>query len=194
MENNWTITQTKELFDTVAKANADGKGLVWAFDKMAVKCGRSSNSVRNYYYSQLKMFNLLPSLAKDLDITLPDVKRDNFELFDEKEIHSLIENILIQKAAGKSVRAVIAEMSQGDSKKALRLQNKYRSMLTHHRDYVKDVMASLAQRKIAYYDPYRKTVGDAVGEEDNLKKLTDYISKLDEQEAGSFLKLIKKLI
>lgn len=194
MENNWTIAQTKELFDTVAQANAQGQGLVWAFDKMAEKCGRSSNSVRNYYYSQLKMFQLLPSLAKDLHIELPDVKRDNFELFQPDEIRSLIENILIGKAGGKSVRALIATLSAGDAKLALRLQNKYRSMLTHHRAYVEEIMHSLKERGIAYYDPYKKTVGETGADDDNIKKLTDYISKLDEQEAGSFLRLIKKLI
>lgn len=178
----------------VAEAAKSGKGLVWAFDRMAAQCGRSSNSVRNYYYSQLKMFQLLPALAKDLQINLPEVKRDNFELFTQQEIRGLVENILIGKAEGKSVRAVIASLSGGDSKKALRLQNKYRSMLTHHRAYVEDVMSSLKSRGIAYYDPYRKAVGSVGEAEDNIAKLTDYISKLDEQEAGSFLKLIKKLI
>ena len=191
--DNWTIAQTKELFELVRQANAGGKGLNWAFDKMSQKCSRSSNSVRNYYYSQLKMFQLLPSLASDLKIRLPEVKRDSFELFEQSEIRELVESILIGKAEGKSVRATIAELSCGDTKKALRLQNKYRSMLTHHRPYMEEVMRSLKERKIQYYDPYRRALGGD-GSDDNIRKLTEYISKLDEQEAGSFLKLIRKLM
>lgn len=190
--DNWTIAQTKELFELVRQASVSGKGLNWAFEEMAQSCERSSNSVRNYYYSQLKMFRLLPTLATDLKIRLPEVKRDSFELFKQGEIRELIENILIGKADGKSVRATIAEMAGGDTKKALRLQNKYRSMLTHHRAYMDEIMGSLKERNIAYYDPYRRTLGSSEND-DNIRKLTEYISKLDEQEAGSFLKLIRKL-
>ncbi len=190
--DNWTIAQTKELFELVRQAGDNGRGLNWAFEKMSQKCSRSLNSVRNYYYSQLKMFQLLPSLASDLKIRLPKVKRDNFELFGQDEIRELIERILTGKAEGKSVRATIAELSGGDGKKALRLQNKYRSMLTHHRAYMEDVMRSLKERNIPYYDPYRKALGGD-GKDDNIRKLTEYISKLDEQEAGSFLNLIRKL-
>ena len=192
MENNWTIPATKELFSLVEQANTSGKGLSHAFEKMSEKYSRSVGSIRNYYYSQLKMFQLVPSLAHELGINVPRVKRDNFRLFGQSEIKNLMESILIGKAAGKSVRAVIAELSMGDAKTALRLQNKYRSMLTHHRSYVEEIMTSLKERGVSYYDPYRKTLGG--DNEDNIKKLTEYISKLDEQEAGSFLKLIRKLM
>lgn len=89
---------------------------------------------------------------------------------------------------------MIAAMSDGDSKRALRLQNKYRSMLTHHRAYVERIMEELKEREVAYYDPYRRTLGKSSDKDDNLKKLGEYISRLDEQEAGSFLQLIRKLI
>lgn len=194
MENNWTIAQTKELFALVHKANKMGKGLGCAFDEMSKKCGRSANSVRNFYYSQLKMFQLLPSLASDLKISVPDTKRDNFELFTKDEIKGLVEKVLTGKAQGKSVRAVIAELSGGDAKKALRLQNKYRSMLTHHKRYVEEIMLSLRERGIAYYDPFRRSIGQANEDEDNVRKLGEYVARLDEQEASNFLKLIRKLI
>ena len=178
MEKNWTISQTKELFDLVYRAAESGKGLNSAFIRMAEKCGRSVNSVRNYYYSQLKMFELVPTLSRDLGIRLVSVRRADFE-------------ILTAKARGKSVRAAIAEMADGDAKLALRLQNKYRSMLAHHRDRVTAVMEDMAARGVVYYNPYKKSVVDG---SDNIALLTEYISKLDEGEAGSFLKLIKKLV
>ena len=191
MEKNWTISQTKELFDLVYRAAESGKGLNSAFIRMAEKCGRSVNSVRNYYYSQLKMFELVPTLSRDLGIRLVSVRRADFKLFTEAEIRELIEKILTAKARGKSVRAAIAEMACGDAKLALRLQNKYRSMLAHHRDRVTAVMEDMAARGVVYYNPYKKSVVDG---SDNIALLTEYISKLDEGEAGSFLKLIKKLV
>lgn len=190
MEKNWTISQTKELFDLVYHAVENNRGLNSAFTKMSERCGRSVNSVRNYYYSQLKMFELVPTLAKDLGIKTVSVQRADFELFTEAEIATLIERVLTAKANGISVRAAIAEMANGDAKLALRLQNKYRSMLAHHRDRVTAVMEDMNARGVVYYNPYRKSVVDG----DNLALLTEYISKLDEGEAGSFLNLIKKLV
>ena len=194
MENNWTITETKELFDLAYKAADSGKGLSFAFNKMAAKCGRSLNSVRNYYYSQLKMFTLIPGLADDLGIKLVTGRRAEFETFSATEIDELLAYILTEKAKGVSVRAAIATLSGQDAKKALRLQNKYRSMLAHHPTKVTAVMDDLARRGVPYFNPYKKAVVDKEGAPDNIQLLTEYISRLDEGEAGSFLSLIKKLM
>lgn len=194
MQNNWTIQQTKELFDLVKENSDEGKGLFSAFEQMSLKCGRSINSVRNYYYSQLKMFELVPSLAGDLGIVTVKTKREEFELFNEDEIQYLVRNILIQKAKGKSVRAVIAEMADGNSKLALRLQNKYRSMIGHHKSKVQAIMNALSQEGVVYYNPYTKRLSDAADSADKLTQLNEYISGLDASEVGNFLNLIKKLI
>ena len=184
MENNWTIEQTKTLFSLAREAKEKGRGLIWAFSAMSEKSGRSVNSVRNYYYSQLKMFELVPSLATDLGIELLDSSRERFELFDSDEIEELIERVIIGKANGVSVRKTIAEMSEGDGKKALRLQNKYRSMILHHREKVTEIMRKLGAAGKNYYNPYLKEVIVAGAETDNYKKLGDYIASLDETEVG----------
>lgn len=194
MQNNWTIQQTKELFDLVKQTSDEGKGLFSAFEKMAENCGRSINSVRNYYYSQLKMFELVPSLADDLGIVTVKTKREEFELFDEEEIVSLIRTVLTGKALGKSVRSIISEMANGDAKLALRLQNKYRSMTAHHKPKVMSIMNALTSEGIVYYNPYTKQRSDAPDSEDKLSRLNEYIAGLDAAEVGSFLNLIKKLI
>lgn len=192
MENNWTIEQTKTLFSLAREAKEKERGLVWAFSAMSNKTGRSVNSVRNYYYSQLKMFELVPSLAKDLGIELVDSSRERFELFEADEIDELLENVLSGKARGVSVRQVIADMSGGDGKKALRLQNKYRSMILHHREKVNEVMRRIGASGKDYYNPYLKETVAAGSETDNYKKLNDYIASLDEAEVGEFLQIMKK--
>lgn len=192
MENNWTIEQTKTLFALAKEARENGRGLIWAFSKVSESTGRSVNSVRNYYYSQLKMFELVPSLAKDLGIELVDSSRERFELFEADEIDELLENVLLGKARGVSVRQVIADMSGGDGKKALRLQNKYRSMILHHREKVNEVMRRIGASGKDYYNPYLKETVAAGSETDNYKKLNDYIASLDEAEVGEFLQIMKK--
>lgn len=192
MENNWTIEQTKTLFSLAREARENGRGLIWAFASMSERTGRSVNSVRNYYYSQLKMFELVPTLATDLGIELVDSARERFELFSGAEIDELIKRVLLGKARGVSVRKVIAEMAGGSAKKALRLQNKYRSMILHHRDKVTEIMRGLSASGENYYNPYIKETVVAGEETDNYRKLSDYISSLDETEVGEFLSIMKK--
>lgn len=193
MDKNWSIEETKKLFSLAKTASDEGKGLVWAFNQVSSSCGKSVNSVRNYYYSQLKMFELVPHLSKELGITLISSKRSDFELFSASEVNNLVKTILIAKAGGKSVRAVIAEISRGDSKQALRLQNKYRSIITHHRDKVNAVMKELGASGIEYFNPYSRQVVAESDTQDNYKKLTEYITSLDEGEVDSFFTLLKKL-
>lgn len=192
MENNWTINQTKELFSLVKKTADEQTGLKKAFTVMAEKSGRSLNSVRNYYYSQLKMFELVPKLAEDLGIELVNSRREEFELFTKEEIDELLRQILVGKAKGVSVRGVISSMAHND-KEALRLQNKYRSMVTHHKSEVTAVMNRLAAQKIPYYNPYIKKVIDG-SNGDNIARLNEYVSKLDVDEVAGFLNLLGKLI
>ena len=191
MENNWTINQTKELFALVGAAAGKGKGLRSAFEEMASRCGRSVNSVRNYYYSQLKMFELVPTLAADLGVTVIKSSREQFELFKEDEIDDLMRKILIGKANGSSVRSTIASIASSP-KEALRLQNKYRSMVAHHKPKVTAIMNDLSSQGINHFNPYTKQISD--GKSDGLNKLNEYISKLDENEVGSFLNLLQKLM
>lgn len=191
MENNWTINQTKELFALVNEVSLCGKGLRTAFEEMASRCGRSVNSVRNYYYSQLKMFELVPTLAADLGVTVVKSTREQFELFKEEEIDELMRKILIGKGKGVSVRATIASITN-TPKEALRLQNKYRSMVAHHKGKVTAIMNELSKEGINYFNPYTKQVSD--GKNNGLNKLNEYIGKLDENEVGNFLNLLRKLM
>ena len=59
MDNKWSIDETKRLFDLAARAADSGKGLSSAFGEMARASGKSVNSVRNYYYSQLRLLSIV---------------------------------------------------------------------------------------------------------------------------------------
>ena len=192
MNNNsnnkvWTIEQTKELFALCDSHRDAGKSLSSAFALVAAKTGRSVNSVRNYYYGQAKTFELVPEIAKRLGIKPSTVRREAFVPFGTDEVKELVERILVGKARGASVRATIAEMSGGDAKTALRLQNKYRSVLRSHRDEVEEIMRDLDARGVAYVNPYNS------GGSDNFERLTRYIAALDENKVGKFLSIMEKL-
>lgn len=185
---DWTVEQTVELFNRCATARAKGESLTAAFEYMADKTSRSINSVRNYYYGQAKTFELVPEAAQRLGIKSAAVRRDGFVPFEDGEVKSLVERVLIQKAKGKSVRATIFELANGDPKLALRYQNKYRSVLRSHRDLVESVMTELNARGVPFWDPY-----GAQKKTDNFARLTEYIAALDERRVGKFLSLIEKL-
>lgn len=186
MNNNWTVEQTKELFSLCEKSKRAGKSLSAAFREMAQKTGRSVNSVRNYYYGQSKTFELVPEVASRLGIKLSDTARERFVPFSAAETDELIRSVLIAKGRGISVRKAILDLSGGDSKKALRLQNKYRSCLRSHRDMVERIVADLTANHLPCQNPY------ADGS-DNFARLTEYIASLDERGAHKFLSLIEKL-
>lgn len=186
--NNWTVNQTQELFDLCARARSNGNSLSAVFEAMAKKTSRSVNSVRNYYYSQAKTFELVPEIAEKLGIKSANVRRDGFVPFTDAEITHLVESVLTAKGRGKSVRAAISDMANGDAKTALRYQNKYRSVLRSHRALVEKVMADLSARGVEYWNPYNKTAHS-----DNFTRLTEYIAALDDNRVGKFLSLIEKL-
>jgi len=191
--NNWSIDDTKELFDTVGKYSNEGKGLSSAFAMIAEKTNRSINSVRNFYYSQCKLFALVPKVAGELGIKTIEPKRDNFITFSEMEINNLITHILTNRVAGKSVRAILAEYSQNDPVLALRYMNKYRSMLTTHKNRMNAIMQQLREQNIPYFNPYTNTVIDGQVS-DSKQKLATFLSKLEESELDTFIDMINKIV
>ena len=183
--NNWTVEQTKELFSRCGEARKNGTSLSAAFRDIATRTGRSVNSVRNYYYGQVKTFELVPDIAASLGISVGETARDRFVPFSQTETDELIRNVLIAKGKGISVRKAILELANGDPQKALRLQNKYRSCLRSHRDRVEQIVDELKASHMPYVNPY--------GDDDNFARLTEYIASLDERGAHKFLNLISEL-
>lgn len=190
MDGKWSIEETKRLFALVEEAHANGEAIASVFNLVAQESKKTVNSVRNYYYSQLRTFEMLPSVAKQLGIKVVGAKRESFALFSASEIDELLRKVLLGKANGKSVRAVIAELSNGDAKKALRLQNKYRSTVACHKSRVNAVMATLKKEGVTYFDPYLKRVVTGGEEDDNLARLARYIGELDSDRMVDVVKLL----
>lgn len=168
--HDWNIEETKNLFAVAARKIACGEGLGAAFRLIARESGRTPGSVRNYYYAQLKTFAMLPEAARSLGIETVAPTKKEFVPFTQAEIDDLVALVLTEKAKGKSVRAAIAQAADSDPKTALRLQNKYRSVVSFHPDRVKKIMARLKADGKTYFDPYLKR---------NVSLETDEFAELD---------------
>ena len=139
----WTDKENNKLFAEVKKAQSQSKPLNRVFEKIAAETGRKANSVRNYYYQQVKS-------QGSVDLTLPC----HFISFSDDAVSNLITNMLADQANGKSVRRCALDLGGGDKTKMLRYQNKYRSIIKSSPDFVKNIMKSLDKKGIAYVNPY----------------------------------------
>ena len=122
---------------------------------------------------------MLPEIARSLGIETSQPIKKDFVPFTQAEADDLVATVLTEKARGKSVRAVIARLSQGDPKAALRLQNKYRSLVSAHPDRVRKIISRLRSDGLTYFDPYLKRVVTPDSDDSsNLAVIADLISAL----------------
>lgn len=146
--NGWSAEETAQLWQEVRSCASASLPLRVAFDNMAVKTGRKSNSIRNHYYAAIK--------SGEAPEDVPTGRAIPFTPFAEEEIDELLRSILTAQGQGISVRACVAALSGGDRALALRLQNKYRAMLKSHPDRIMAVAHALEAEGLPFVDPYRR--------------------------------------
>ena len=130
--NGWTREEADLLRNEVKQAAQTGAPLRVVFERMGETLGRKPNSVRNYYYMQLR------------DQEGEDCKRAApFETFTDEEIHDLLRHVLAAKGQGQSVRASVMDLSHGDKTLMLRYQNKYRALLRKRPDLIEQICQEL---------------------------------------------------
>ena len=128
------------------------------FDRLGQELGRKPNSIRNFYYAQVRA-----QTGEAMGRALP------FETFSPEEVERLIESVLTARAQGLSVRACVRKLADGDRTLMLRYQNKYRSTVRTRPELVHRVMDRLAQAGIPYVNPY---AGEASEQTDALERLS----------------------
>jgi len=127
----------------IGEAERAGESLRSVFDQLALELGRKPNSIRNFYYAQLRAQS-----DAGTGRALP------FETFSPDEVESLLRSVLTSRAQGMSVRACVRRLSGGDKTLMLRYQNKYRSTVRTRPDLVRRVMDDLSREGIPYVSPY----------------------------------------
>lgn len=141
--SGWKVDEIEALRQAVRSANENGEPLRGVFDQISRTLGRKPNSIRNFYYAQLKGAQQ-PGTPRALP----------FQTFTESEMQNLLRGVLQGRAEGLSVRACVYRMAGGDKTLMLRYQNKYRSLLKTRPALVREVMEKLASEGIRCRDPF----------------------------------------
>ena len=133
----WTESENQLLWETADEAQQQGLPLKAVFEQIARQTGRRPNSIRNYYYAQVRQHeNGQPHTAR-------------FVPFTQQEVDWLMEQVLTARAEGQSVRACLQKLSGGDHSLMLRYQNKYRAVIKSRPDYVREMVEKLNDSGIA---------------------------------------------
>ena len=125
--NGYTEEEAQELITYVEEGKKRGKTLTALFASYGQSHGRAKGSVRNYYYALMKNDRGDERIVKLLDgrqLTVGKIRA-----FSAEEADEAIRSILLERAKGVSIRRAIFNLSGGDDKLMLRLQNKYRNTL-----------------------------------------------------------------
>ncbi|MBR2903852.1 MAG: hypothetical protein IKC37_04315 [Clostridia bacterium] len=125
--NGYTEEEAKNLVDYIQEGRQKGKTLTYLFATYGVRNGRAKGSVRNYYYTLMKNEKGDERIVKLLDGKTLSVEK--IRAFSEEETDQALRSILAEKSKGLSIRRAIFNLSGGDDKLMLRLQNKYRNTL-----------------------------------------------------------------
>ncbi len=125
--NGYTEEEARNLVEYIKEGKSKGKTLTYLFESYGQRHGRAKGSVRNYYYALMKNERGDERIVRLLDgseLTVEKIKE-----FTPAETEEVLRSILAEKSKGMSVRKAIFNLSKGDDKLMLRLQNKYRNML-----------------------------------------------------------------
>lgn len=146
----WQKQEIDALQQSVEAAERSGESLRSVFERMSRQLGRKPNSIRNFYYAQVRA-------AQGED----GARATPFETFSPEEVERLVEQVLTARAQGVSVRACVRQMADGDRTRMLRYQNKYRSTVRTRPEIVRRVMDRLNEQGRAFVSPYAQEAGGA---------------------------------
>jgi hypothetical protein len=139
--NGYTEEEAKNLVEYIKDGKSKGKTLTYLFETYGINNGRAKGSVRNYYYALMKNEKGDERIVKLLDGT--ELSVEKIREFTEEETDEVLRSILAEKSKGLSVRRAIFNLSGGDDKMMLRLQNKYRNTLKKTPERIAEIAMEL---------------------------------------------------
>ncbi|MCQ2387469.1 MAG: hypothetical protein MJ066_03370 [Clostridia bacterium] len=127
----------------LAKYIKDKKGSrVNIFKEYSLKSGKAEGSVRNLYYALVKISNSDKEFTKKYFNGIP-LKAKTVKSFTISEEKKILKNILLKVKDGLSVRSAINELTNGNTKLALRYQNKYRNIIKNNISLYNEVVSEI---------------------------------------------------
>ena len=143
--NGYTEEEAKDLVEFIKDGKRKGKTLTYLFAAYGMKNGRAKGSVRNYYYTLMKNEKGDERIVKLLDGS--ELSVEKIREFTEEETDEALRSILAEKSKGMSVRRAIFNLSGGDDKLMLRLQNKYRNTLKKQPERIAEIARELGMNE-----------------------------------------------
>ena len=153
--NGYTEEEAKTLVEFIKEGKQKGKTLTYLFETYGLRHGRAKGSVRNYYYALMKNEKCDERIVKLLDGSSLSVEK--IREFTEEETDAALRSILAEKSKGLSVRRAIFNLSKGDDKLMLRLQNKYRNVLKKQPERLAELAAEMGLKDVTIIKAERKT-------------------------------------
>lgn len=124
--NGFTEEEATGLIEYIYSGKNAGKTLSYLFETYGREHCRAKGSVRNYYYAFLKKQD--DSRVRRI-LEGKDLHAGAIRPFTEEETDEMLKRVLAEKSKGLSVRRAIMNVSGGDERLMLRMQNKYRNLL-----------------------------------------------------------------
>lgn len=124
--NGYTQEEATGLIEYIYTGRNAGKTLSYLFETYGKEHSRAKGSVRNYYYAFLKRQD--DSRVREI-LNGKDLHANAIRPFTEEETDAMLDKVLAERSKGLSVRRAIMNVSGGDEKLVLRMQNKYRNLL-----------------------------------------------------------------
>ncbi len=145
--NGYTEEEARNLVEYIKEGKRKGKTLTYLFESYGLHHGRAKGSVRNYYYALMKNERGDERIVKLLDGS--ELSVEKIKEFSPKETEEILRNILTEKSKGMSVRRAIFNLSNGDDKLMLRLQNKYRNVLKKQPERIAEIAEEMGLKEEA---------------------------------------------
>lgn len=123
----WEDEEVKTLFKFVQIKKSEGVPLIKIFNLYGKCTGRCQNSVRNYYYREVKELLKNKQRQQKLGIQIDCHVARTPVPFTAVEKEKIINSINNMVKNGYSVRKACLTLAGGDASKMIRYQNKYRS-------------------------------------------------------------------
>ncbi len=157
------------------------KPLSRVFEEFAEKTGKSKGTVRNMYYALAKKSREDRAFT-DAYLHGEVIPVQKIAEFNEGEERELVKKVLLGRKEGKSARRVIRELAEGDEKKALRFQNKYRNVLKRNQPLLGELTAEIrAESGVA---------AETIGMRSNSKIVSDVMLKRLQNEINALIERI----
>ena len=156
--SHWKEFEIKKLFTLVEDYKKQNLSLSKCFSTYANLTNRKPNSVRNYYYQELSFLENNPDQCKKLKIDITKHLKVVGKSFTKEETNELIKNIINLTNKGYSVRKACLELANNDVNEMVRLQNKYRSVISKDSEILNNCLSNLKEKGVFKKQPSNITV------------------------------------